>query len=251
MSDEILFKNVVHAMHHGIGYYPAMNEALRAGGYATGSVFNWRPPLLYWALADLPIEASSLHPALPFTEVWAGVLIALSACLAVCQAGTAAVLVAGLAVMIRELSLPYVLVLFGFTWRCRGWWYVLPGLAIYYGLHWWHVGQWQQPGDPVNPSWLAFGGPRFLLSTFKVSVPALLWPAGGAVFTALALLIGLVQRWGPRLFRLTIVVYGVLFCIVGLPVNWYWGFLVAPIQALAMYEGVKRAFPSVPVVEPS
>src|SRR5438874_1953192 len=48
------YRRIVARVHTGEDYYRAAGEELRAGGYATSSVFNWRPPLYAWLLAAFP-----------------------------------------------------------------------------------------------------------------------------------------------------------------------------------------------------
>jgi hypothetical protein len=48
------YRRIVQRVHEGEDYYTAAGEELRAGGYATSSVFNWRPPIYAWLLAALP-----------------------------------------------------------------------------------------------------------------------------------------------------------------------------------------------------
>jgi hypothetical protein len=53
-SDAAMFRSVVDRVAAGESYYPAMGRELRTGHYPTASVFNWRMPTLYLALAVLP-----------------------------------------------------------------------------------------------------------------------------------------------------------------------------------------------------
>jgi hypothetical protein len=48
------YRRIVARVHGGENYYRAAGEELRAGGYATSSVFNWRPPIYAWVLAAFP-----------------------------------------------------------------------------------------------------------------------------------------------------------------------------------------------------
>jgi hypothetical protein len=48
------YRRIVARVHQGEDYYDAAGDELRAGGYATSSVFNWRPPLYAWLLAAFP-----------------------------------------------------------------------------------------------------------------------------------------------------------------------------------------------------
>jgi hypothetical protein len=48
------YRRIVARVHSGEDYYDAAGAELREGGYATSSVFNWRPPLYAWLLAAFP-----------------------------------------------------------------------------------------------------------------------------------------------------------------------------------------------------
>jgi len=48
------YRSIVERMRAGEGYYEAAADELRARGYDTHSVFNWRLPLLGWLLRSLP-----------------------------------------------------------------------------------------------------------------------------------------------------------------------------------------------------
>jgi hypothetical protein len=53
-KDLAAYRRIVERVHCGEDYYDAAGIELRAGGYATSSVFNWRPPLCAWLLAVFP-----------------------------------------------------------------------------------------------------------------------------------------------------------------------------------------------------
>jgi hypothetical protein len=53
-GDVALYGAEVQRMRDGYGYYDAVNAELRARGYPTRSVFNWRTPLPVWLIATLP-----------------------------------------------------------------------------------------------------------------------------------------------------------------------------------------------------
>jgi hypothetical protein len=48
------YRRIVERVHGGEDYYDAAGVELRGGGYATSSVFNWRPPLYAWLLGVFP-----------------------------------------------------------------------------------------------------------------------------------------------------------------------------------------------------
>jgi hypothetical protein len=47
-GDLATYQRIVEAMRSGSDYYTAAHDALRAGGYGTLSIFNWRLPTLAW-----------------------------------------------------------------------------------------------------------------------------------------------------------------------------------------------------------
>jgi hypothetical protein len=57
-GDVELFEAVVGRLRGGEGYYDAMGSELRSRHYPTASVFNWRTPLLYEAIAAVPAQTA-------------------------------------------------------------------------------------------------------------------------------------------------------------------------------------------------
>lgn len=53
-SDVLLYRAEVERIRAGEGYYQAAAAELRARGYPSGSVFNWRTPLPMWLIGRLP-----------------------------------------------------------------------------------------------------------------------------------------------------------------------------------------------------
>lgn len=53
-SDVYMHQSVVTRVHAGEGYYAALGEELRQGGYALQPFFHWRLPTLLWSLGKLP-----------------------------------------------------------------------------------------------------------------------------------------------------------------------------------------------------
>src|SRR4051812_19009760 len=116
-DDIAMYGRVVARVRGGESYYAATHDELARGGYPLRPIFNWRPPLYAWIFGTLPLPAglallvalallatlaayavarpwgiapaaalALLHAALfsvagsiyLSTELWAGVLIALS-----------------------------------------------------------------------------------------------------------------------------------------------------------------------------
>jgi hypothetical protein len=166
-GDVALHSAVIERLANGESYYDATGTELRGRGYPTLSVFNWRPPLLFVAMAQglalarvaliglcvlvllatiphlmrqtLPIVAAGVLAlvgalafgvvprAVVFHEAWTGVLVALSVCLYMRERWNVAALVGVLALFVRELAAPYC---------------VVAGLQAVYGRRWREVGIW-------------------------------------------------------------------------------------------------------------
>jgi hypothetical protein len=149
-TDQALYGAVTKRMAAGESYYPAMGLELRARGYPTASVFNWRQPTIYVLIARHPFLAyaivgivglgvvigtiqlfyksapevmifalimqigatlSALGPiSFVLSEAWAGALLAASGLLYARQRHVPAAVLAVAALFIRELVAPYAAV---------------------------------------------------------------------------------------------------------------------------------------------
>lgn len=155
-----------------------------------------------------------------------------------------------LALLFRELALPYCLVAGGMaTWKRRwgeavGW---LLGIAMFFGLFVWHVGQVkaQLLGAEVAAGaglaqWLRFGGLDFVLLTTRMN--SLLFGAPGWLLW-LYLLVALVglsrgRNESSQVACLAALMYLLAFAVVGRPENFYWGLMPAPLLAWGAAGGV-------------
>ncbi len=170
-------------------------------------------------------------------ELWAGMLLALA--FALHRPGRkwgAALLAAGLALAIRELCLPFVLLMAASAlWR-RDWkegaaW---SGLALVFvavlAVHLHFVAQQIVPSDPPSPSWLALRGLPGWLSNVILSSNLRFLPhylAGPLVLLAVLGWAGWKSpagSFGALLFA----GYGLAFMIAGRANNFYWGAAIAP-----------------------
>jgi hypothetical protein len=72
------YRGIVERIHTGEGYYEAAGSELRARGYPTRSVFNWRLPLLAWVMGHLPsiliCKGLAIILGLVILIIWAGLL---------------------------------------------------------------------------------------------------------------------------------------------------------------------------------
>jgi hypothetical protein len=76
-SDLHLYRRIVECVHAGEDYYEAAGREMRAVGYPTGSIFNWRPPLYAWLIGALP------------SPTWAQAILTILAGLVILLAGRA------------------------------------------------------------------------------------------------------------------------------------------------------------------
>ena len=176
-------------------------------------------------------------------ELWAGMLIALS--LALHRPGQrwlGAVLVAALALAIREHALPYVMLMAALAlWR-RDWkegaaWGAL--IAVFLGgmaVHLHFVAQQVRPSDVVGPDWLVLRGLSGWLSSVVLSSNLrFLWHQVSGPLVILMVLgwAGWKTSLGTTA-TLLYLGYGLLFMIAGRADNFYWGAVIAP----AMFVGL-------------
>ncbi len=170
-------------------------------------------------------------------ELWAGMLLALA--FALHRPGRRwgwALAVAALALAIRELSLPFALLMAAMAlWR-RDWkegaaWSAL-ALAFVgvLAVHLHFAAQQILPGDPPSPSWLALRGLSGWLSNVVLSSNLRFLPhqlAGPLVLLAVLGWAGWNSPAG-RFGTLLYAGYGLAFMIAGRADNFYWGAVIAP-----------------------
>lgn len=178
-----------------------------------------------------------------FMELWAGMLILIS--IGAYRRGLTGVAVAAglFALFFRELALPYALVSLGIAaWHGRrreatAW---IVGLLLYVafmGYHTYEVHARLTPADQaLVGGWVRFGGIRFLLTTAQANVFLMalpMWCTGVYLPFAVAGLAGM-RGEAQRRVSLTAGLYLVAFAVVGNPFNFYWGFINAPLMAIAL-----------------
>ena len=176
-------------------------------------------------------------------ELWAGMLIALS--LALHRPGQrwlGAVLVAALALAIREHALPFVMLMAALAlWRRdwqegAAWLAVIAAFFAYLGLHLYLVAQQVRPDDVVGPDWLMLRGLSGWLSSVVLSSNLRFLPHSVAGPLVLLMVLGW-AGWRSALgstATLLFLGYGLLFMIAGRADNFYWGAVIAP----AMFAGL-------------
>ena len=202
---------------------------------------DYRLALIAAPLLLLSLGTASFDIGVFYSEYPTGMLMLMSAAafgLGWRRSGMAAAIVA---LFLRELAAPYILVCLALSWRERRWREVavwLGAIAAYAAYFLWHaamVNAQLGPADFAWPEgWIAFGGARFVLSTVGhngLFFPAPLWLA--ALILPLGIL-GLLAWPGDERIALTVFAYLVSFAIVGKPPNHYWGELYMPMLTLAL-----------------
>lgn len=215
--------------------------ALVAGGlscWVAHEAMGRRGAVVLGPLEVLGLGVCVVPQSVVLSEIPAGMLILLSASAYGLRRPGLGQATGILALFLRELAAPYVLVCLFMAWRQRrrrevAFWLIA---LLWYGLYFfWHahmVQLHQLPGDHADArGWLTLGGADFALVTaaFNGLLLALpLWVT--AILLPLACL-GLLAWPGPAGERmaLTVLVYLTLYAIVGKPLNGYWGAIYTPL----------------------
>jgi len=197
-------------------------------------------PVLLFAI--LPV--AFLGASVVFYEVWAGLFIAASLACSGLDRWRASVALGAAAVLIRELALPYLLIMAAMAWweskrrEALTWAITVVVFVIFWAWHVSHVLKVMPPKGLAN-AWMVAGGWGFVLQASLSSVFFVLVPEPWdrwAVAAAIPLLWAGSWYWSDTLGRrvaLILTGYFALFMVAGRPDNWYWGFVIAPLIPLA------------------
>jgi hypothetical protein len=214
-----------------------------AADQATGP--PWRRialTLLFGVGLTTPVAA----PAAPYLhEDWAAVLIGLSlACWRPAAGWRTGLAVAFglLACLVREIALPYLVVMAGFALaegrrrELGGWGAALAVLAAALAVHLALAARQHLTADGFSPGWVRLGGWPFAVLAARRNIVLAVLPAPLASLVLLAGLLGLLSARSPWLDRIAATAGGflLLFMAVGRPDNYYWGLMVAPLLAMGL-----------------
>lgn len=213
---------------------------------ATIGAWSWRlrrafPDRPIWlgvaVLIGLGSIALTSDAPLYFHEAWAGIFIALSLGLWAPGQYRASVIVALIAVLIRELALAYILGMLVLAvrdrrWKEVSWWagaiiiFVL-GMAIHAHTAMPYI----LPSDEMSPGWLAYSGWGFSLAGLNMVTSLTALPFA---FTAFLIPLSLMCWYGwrsPLSLRVVMTLAGYLisFTVMGRTDNFYWGLMTAPL----------------------
>lgn len=217
-------------------------------GLCAAAIFLWTVRLGKEGVPERPLMAASLlllagsiaiaAPRLtPFHESWAALLVALSLALHHPGRWGPSVALALLALLIRELALPFVLLMGAAAlWRRRwpeaaAWGFVVAAFALALAFHAQAVAAVVLPDDPASPGWMTPGGwPRLLAALRDSSILGYLPLPAIALLAPLALL-----GWFSRsdsassLAALYLAGFAFMMTLIGRPENYYWAAMIAPL----------------------
>jgi hypothetical protein len=216
--------------------------------FASVAVLAKEPPaiLIPGILIELGAVVTVLVPEAPFlTEVWAGVLVALSLCAYSLQYREAGAVIGLLAVFVRELVVLYAVtcaLLALASRRKREFAIWCAGGAAYAAYFLWHMSQVSRHlgvGEQAHMhSWFNFGGLTFISSTLSMNALVLVAPIFASALLLAFVVAGILGHATPIHLRAAAALYLLAFMAIGQPFNYYWGFLTAPMLGLAATFGL-------------
>ncbi len=174
-----------------------------------------------------------------FSEVAAGLLLLLTVVLQASGWRAVAVVSALLALFLRELALPFVLLAGGLALlegrrrEAIAWGVGIAAFLGFFAWHWTMVAAQLGPLDRAYPEgWMQFGGLGFLLAAVGFNG---LWSLLPGAAAAVLLPLGLYGLWrwtDGRLALLAMGGYCLGFLVFGKPFNAYWGAMITPLMML-------------------
>jgi hypothetical protein len=190
-----------------------------------------------------PVIYSLFPGTFLFHEFWAGTLIALSLAAHGMSWRHASVLSGLAALLLRELSLPYVCVMMALAFtegqrREALLWFF--GLLVFCGeflLHWSIVsGIMTDPARFSAGDWVAFGGWPFVLNTAQMNPFLIAFPPWVVAIVLPLVLLGLLEWRTASGIRVacTVGIYVLAFSIVGRSNNIAWGMMYAFVMPLGL-----------------
>ena len=194
-----------------------------------------------WAVAALLGGGSMALLTVPamtyWHESWAALLIALSVALRSSERWIGAVLVGLVAVLVRELALPFLCLMAALAWRegkrteAGAWTAAILIFFLVMAAHAAALGEYVTGEDPASPGWSGAGGWSFVLAMVQRSTLFLALPLPVIALLVPLAVLGWAGLAGATAERITLLLIGYLagFMLVGRPDNFYWGILIAPL----------------------
>lgn len=213
-------------------------------------VTSWTDgPIVRWVsvVAQIGILILLVAPqAIVMSELWIGILLALSLCAYRLQHWPVAVVVAVLALFLRELAAPYcvacgLIAVSHRHWREVAAWTVSACLyAGYYAIHAIHVAQYRLPTDPGHgSSWLELGGLHSLLDKVHFSYWLIMTPWPSTVLALVLIVAGIFNIRTPAHVRWTAASFVLFFLLAGKNFDTYWGLAAWPVWAVCCGYGAQ------------
>ena len=177
-----------------------------------------------------------------FHESWAALLMALMIALRRPGRIWPAVVIGGVALMIRELALPMILAMGGLAliekrWReAAGWALAATLFGIYLTLHAQWVSEVVLPGDRPSPGWSHMNGLRFALKSMAMVTFGIRLPDALAAALLILSLFGWASVKAGWALRASLLVagYGLLLALFSRVDTFYWALLPAPLAFLGL-----------------
>lgn len=177
-----------------------------------------------------------------FHESWAALLLALMVAIRRPENPWPAILVGGIALMIRELALPMILAMGGLAliekrWReAAGWALAVVLFGIYMTLHAQWVSQVVLPGDLASPGWSRMLGAQFALKsiakvTFGIQMTDAI--AAGLLILSLFGWASVKTGWALRV-ALLLAGYGSMLALFARADTFYWALIPAPLSFVGL-----------------
>jgi hypothetical protein len=202
---------------------------------------NIWPAICIAFLLSIYIPPAFTENGLYLHEHWAGMIILLLLALYEKKHWLLAAIMGSAALLIRELSLPFVLVMFACALWERKWSEVVVwslGLTVFASFLFIHAATVTPlilESDRTN-SWMRFGGWSFVLATANMNTLLLLLPKGSVAVMLPLSLVGL-AGWGGKMglrISLSVATYIAIFFVIGRQGNTYWGLLYAPLLTFGL-----------------
>lgn len=170
-------------------------------------------------------------------DMWAGALLGLALALYATRAWPLAVLCAAMALSVRELSVPFVLLAIAFAlaekrWReLAAWSALLVLFAVGLALHAEQVNALVQPGDMASPGWTGMIGPRLFVDGLSRLTLIKVLPLPLANLLFVLPLLGWLVLPGRRGAFASLFFAGMVLMIAlfGRANNYYWAQLLLPV----------------------
>ncbi|MES3032382.1 MAG: hypothetical protein V4813_00140 [Gemmatimonadota bacterium] len=205
---------------------------------------SWRDSLVFVGAGATVTALAVSFPAnvTLFHESWAALLILLSLALWSEEHVAASVLTGVAAVAIRELTLPYLLVMLvmAIVRRRRtetlAWSAAVLMIVATLARHARAVEQVRLATDQHSPGWASAGGWPFILRMMKETTVMGLLPAWCIALLIPVALLGWASWRHPIALRATAYLCGMIgaFMLVGRPNNVYWGIIIAPLLPIGL-----------------